>query len=213
MISLLLGKSRRMENGKRKKLYQFRCGMAVILAVAMIFGMVPEVVYAMPETGVEHMEYMFQKCCALKALDLSSFDTAQSKNFDRMFYDCTDLETLDISGFTIQSGAEDMLLRCNSLREIKTPKQTDQVIALPETEGVYSRRTEDGTKVSEFPTQSATVSLGKKIGVGFTGSNFKLEGYEDKSIEDVILKPYEIEPDYPKGDLTNLTVSDGSQIS
>lgn len=42
--------------GKRKKLYQFRCGMAVILAVAMIFGMVPEVVYAMPETEQEAVD-------------------------------------------------------------------------------------------------------------------------------------------------------------
>lgn len=134
---------------------------------------------------VDHMEYMFQHCCALKVLDLSSFDTAQTKNFDRMFYDCTALETLDISGFIIQAGVKDMLLRCDGLREIKTPKQTDQVIVLPETEGVYSWRTEDGTKVSEFPVQSATVSLGKKIGVGFTGSNFKLEGFEDKRIEDV----------------------------
>lgn len=135
---------------------------------------------------VEHMEYMFQECSALTVLNLSSFDTAQTTSFDRMFYGCEALETLDISGFTISSGANvsDIFNGCDSLKEIRTPSQTGRSVELPETDGTCSWRTTDGTKVTELPA-GTTVSTDKKIGVGFTGSNFTLKEFGDTKIEDI----------------------------
>lgn len=135
--------------------------------------------------NVSDMTGMFASCSALTTLDLSSFDTAQTIIFNRMFYGCKALEMLDISGFTISSAnVSDIFNGCDSLKEVKTPKQTGVSIVLPETDGTCSWRTTDGTKVTEFPAETTTVST-DKIGVGFTGSNFKLEGFEDKRIEDI----------------------------
>ena len=135
--------------------------------------------------NVTSMGSMFQGCAALTSLDLSNFDTAQTSNFDKMFFGCKALETLDISGFTANGLTSNMLSGCDSLREIKTPKQAVASIALPETDGIYSRRTEDGMKVTELPAEQTTVSVGKKIGVSFTGSNFTLKEFGDKKIEDI----------------------------
>lgn len=136
-------------------------------------------------TGI--MSDMFYNCSSLTTLNLSHFDTAQTDFFGGMFAHCTSLETLDLSSFIMQSNSyiDGMLFGCDSLREIKTPKQTDKSITLPETDGVYSWRTEDGTKILELPAQAETVSLGKKIGISFTGSNFTLKEFGDKKIEDI----------------------------
>ena len=160
-----------MENGKRKKLYQFRCGMAVILAVAMIFGMVPEVVYAMPETGVEHMEYMFQKCCALKALDLSSFDTSSVTDMSYMFYGCSRLTSIDLSSFNVESvgvesdgyyetGMDEMFEACIALKEIHTPKNVpeEENVLLPGRAVWYDA---NNNQYTQLPKETDSIVLKK----------------------------------------------------
>lgn len=137
--------------------------------------------------NVTSMLGMFSGCSSLTTLDLSCFHTQQVVDMRYMFLDCSALTTLDMSNFTISSDsyADEMFRGCESLREIKTPRLTDRAVKLPETSEYYSWRTEDGTKVTELPAKAATVSIGKKIGISFTGSNFTLKEFGDKKIEDI----------------------------
>ena len=50
-----------------------------------------------------HMDYMFYGCDSLKYLDISSFDTTNTREMNSMFEGCEDLTTLDVSHFVTTS--------------------------------------------------------------------------------------------------------------
>lgn len=69
----------------------------------------------------EDMYYTFQKCYALKSLDLSGWDIQSVKNIEGTFFECTGLETVDVSGWNV-GNATSMhctFYFCQSLEEIK----------------------------------------------------------------------------------------------
>ena len=69
----------------------------------------------------EDMYYTFQRCYALKSLDLSGWDIQSVKNIEGTFFECTGLETVDVSGWNVGNATSmyGTFYFCQSLEEIK----------------------------------------------------------------------------------------------
>ena len=66
------------------------------------------------------MERMFNNCCSLINLDLSSFNTQNVENMSHMFFHCSSLKELDLSNFEILKlrNMENMFSNCPALEKL-----------------------------------------------------------------------------------------------
>ena len=110
--------------------------------------------------NVINMSFMFNACDELKNIDLSSFDTSNLDLVYAMFANCGSLESLDLSSFDLfklndldhfddeNEVVGEMLIGCNMLRQIQTPKNLKMSVQLP------AGRTwtmPDGAQITELP--------------------------------------------------------------
>ncbi|MGN0236988.1 MAG: BspA family leucine-rich repeat surface protein [Lepagella sp.] len=81
------------------------------------------------------MNYMFEHCQALQALDLSSWDTSNVIYMNNMFYNCLELAELKLSGFDTSNvtSMRYMFYNCKKLTKVDvTSFDTSNVIAMEE---------------------------------------------------------------------------------
>ena len=79
---------------------------------------------------VKNMDSMFCHCNNLEYINLSSFEIKNVINMNRMFKDCKNLERIDLSSFALQKTTriEEMFFGCDNLREIKTNKNSYDIM-------------------------------------------------------------------------------------
>ena len=73
--------------------------------------------------GVNYAYSMFQNCQSLKSLDLSNFDTSNTRTFAFMFSNCNSLTSLNIMNFKTSMAytIENMFYQCYSLTSLYLP--------------------------------------------------------------------------------------------
>ena len=73
-------------------------------------------------SGATDMTDMFSFCSSMTSIDVSSLDTSRSKKFSSMFRNCISLESLDLSGFDTSSVTDmtDMLAGITGPMKLKT---------------------------------------------------------------------------------------------
>ena len=122
--------------------------------------------------NVTDMSGMFNNCYSLKSVDVSSFETSNCDNFSEMFMNCKSLKTLDLSSFDFSKtipgapydyyNSEYMLIGCESLETVYTPRNVNISIMLPY-DFMFDAK---GNVVMEIPQN---VSTTKKLTKKFTG--------------------------------------------
>ncbi len=134
--------------------------------------------------NVTDMTRMFGNCINLTELDLSSFDTRNVTNMAEMFWNCSALTALDLTTFNLNklNYSADMFKECTALKSIKNPLNINAVgpvtVDLPSTDGSYSWRKPDGTRVTTFQrdlTEELELTIDRMIGIGFKGEHYTLQ--------------------------------------
>ena len=125
-------------------------------------------------SSVTSMWEMFGHCPKLTSIDVSGFDTSNVTKMYDMFFACNKLEYLDLSNWDMGkvTEADDyyMLLKCDSLNEINTPRNVIINIGLPAT---YYRENDIDEKYNELPMNST--------------NSFKLIKLKDKAVTGISL--------------------------
>ena len=112
-------------------------------------------------SNVKEMWGMFMECKSLTSLDLSNFNTSSATDLSGMFNYCSELRSLDISGFSLTKAQKVpyLLLNCQNLCLLKTPRKTEFVIYLPEK--MYDNA---GKAYAQVPIFSKSITLTRKGG-------------------------------------------------
>ena len=76
------------------------------------------------------MKFMFDNCCSLKELDLSSFNTTKVNDMSSMFCNCSSLISLDLSSFNTSHVNEmnRIFKGCFSLKKEKVKVNDEKIL-------------------------------------------------------------------------------------
>ena len=135
-------------------------------------------------TGATDVLYVFYGCTNLEEADVSGFDVSGLTRLRNMFSDCRSLKSVDLSSLDFKniSNIYNMFSNCTSLTEIKTPRNVNCSVSLPNGNGYW--RLPDGTVIMVLPQNEAeSIAIDtNRTAFTFYGENYTIKDADGKTI-------------------------------